>query len=76
MIIMMTINEGNAMRQEVGATMVEYTLIVALIAIAVIVGVLLFQGGLTENLGESADCVGSLKSGATDCPGVAANGGQ
>jgi Flp pilus assembly pilin Flp len=49
--------------------MVEYVLMVTGIAIALIVGILLLQGGLTENLSGSADCVSSAIGGADpDCP--------
>ena len=58
------------MRRESGATMVEYVLMVALIAIALVAAIVLFQGGLTDNLEGSTDCIESIKSGAADCPGV------
>lgn len=58
------------MKCESGATMVEYLLMVALIAIALVAVIILFQGALSGNLGESADCIRSIASGnGTDgCP--------
>jgi Flp pilus assembly pilin Flp len=62
------------MKRESGATMVEYVLMVSLIAIALVVSIILFRGAMTDNLGESVDCLESIKAGAGDCPGVPANG--
>lgn len=66
------------MKRESGATMVEYVLMVSLIAIALVASIILFRGALSDNLDKSADCLESIKSGANggDCPGVAANGSQ
>lgn len=61
------------MRRESGATMVEYVMLVSFIAIALVAAIVLFRGGLNENLGESVDCLESIKSGAGDCPGVTDN---
>lgn len=58
------------MKRESGATMVEYVLMVALIAIALVAVIVLFQGGITDSLEESVDCMESIKDGAGDCPGV------
>ncbi len=63
------------MRRESGATMTEYVLMVALIAIALVAAVIIFEGGLSGSLETSADCLDSLGSaGAVDCPGTE-NGG-
>jgi Flp pilus assembly pilin Flp len=59
------------MKRESGATMVEYVLMVSLIAIALVAVILLFRGALSDNLEESADCLKSISTaGASDCPGV------
>ena len=59
------------MRRESGATMAEYVLMVALVAIALVAGVMLFEGALTESLENTADCMGSITDGdAADCPNV------
>ena len=59
------------MNRESGATMTEYVLMVALIAIALVAVIILFQGALSDSMEETADCVGSIASGgAGDCPGV------
>lgn len=58
------------MRRERGATMTEYLLLVTVIAIALIVMILLFQGALSGNLEDSVDCVTSaIGTGVDDCPG-------
>ncbi len=62
-----------SMKREVGATVTEYALLVAGIAVALVAVFLLLQGALTESLNESADCVESaITSEAENCPG----GGQ
>ena len=62
------------MKYEQGATMVEYVLMVALVAIALVVGVVLFQGGITNSVEEATDCMESIQGGgAADCPGVSQN---
>ena len=59
------------MNRESGATMTEYVLMVALIAIALVAVIVLFQGALIDSLGGSVDCVSSISGGsAGDCPGV------
>lgn len=59
------------MNRESGATMTEYVLMVALIAIALVAAIVLFQGALKGSLGDSVDCVSSISGGsAEDCPGV------
>lgn len=59
------------MNRQSGATMTEYVLMVSLIAIALVAAILLFQGALRDNFGESVDCVSSISGGGTDdCPGV------
>lgn len=64
------------MKRESGATMVEYVLMVSLIAIALVAVIILFRDAMNDNLGGSVNCLESIKSGAADCPGVAATGGQ
>ena len=61
------------MRRESGATMVEYVLLVSLIAIALVAAIMFFRGGVDENLGGSVNCLESIRSGAGDCPGVTDN---
>lgn len=59
------------MKRETGATMVEYVLMVSLIAIALVAVIILFRGAMVDNLDESTDCLKSISSaGANDCPGV------
>jgi Flp pilus assembly pilin Flp len=59
------------MKRESGATMVEYVLMVSLIAIALVAVIILFRGAITDNLDESTNCLKSINaSGANDCPGV------
>jgi Flp pilus assembly pilin Flp len=55
-----------------GATMVEYSIMVAFIAIAVAVTVILVKGALIERYEEVSDCVASIADGsqAADCPGA------
>ena len=62
------------MRRESGATMTEYVLMVSLIAIALVVAIVLFQGALTDNLADSADCISGIAGGNAggDCPGSGA----
>jgi Flp pilus assembly pilin Flp len=57
-----------------GATMVEYSIMVAFIAIAVAVTVILVKGALIERYEEVSDCVASIADGrnAADCPGAEA----
>lgn len=50
--------------------MVEYLLMVALIAIALVAAVMLFQGALTDNVEDTANCLDSLKNRANECPGA------
>jgi len=65
-------SKGEEMKRQSGATMVEYLLMVTFIAIALIAVIILFQGSLSDNVGESANCLQSINtSGASDCPGVA-----
>ncbi len=65
------------MNRQSGATMTEYVLMVSLIAIALVAAILLFQGALRDNLGESADCVSSISGGSTEnCPGVGGDSPQ
>lgn len=52
---------GNAFGQR-GATMIEYALIVALIAVAVIVAVASVQGGITNIFGSAANALSSPNS--------------
>ena len=63
------------MKHESGVTMVEYLLMVALIAIALVVAVVIFQGGVSDSFTKSTDCIESIKGGggAQDCPGVNGN---
>ena len=59
------------MRTERGATMTEYLLLVTVIAIALILMILLFQGALSGNLEDSVGCVTSaIGADADDCPGA------
>jgi Flp pilus assembly pilin Flp len=58
------------MKRESGATMVEYVLMVSLIAIALVAVIILFRGALNDNLGGSVDCLQSIKTDSGDCPGV------
>ena len=59
------------MKRESGATMAEYVLMVALVAIALVAAVMLFEGALTGSLENTTDCVGSIAAGdAADCPNV------
>jgi Flp pilus assembly pilin Flp len=59
------------MKRESGATMVEYVLMVALIAIALVASIILFRGALNDNLGESVDCLEGVAAGSgNNCPGV------
>lgn len=53
-----------------GATMVEYSVMVAFIAIAVAVTVILVREGLIERYEETSDCIASIADGrnAVDCP--------
>ncbi len=61
------------MKRQSGATMTEYVLMVALIAIALVAVIIMFQGALLDNLGESVDCVSSIAGGGVgDCPGAGA----
>ncbi|MEN8169072.1 MAG: hypothetical protein ABFS08_02485 [Pseudomonadota bacterium] len=63
------------MKRESGVTMVEYVMLVTLIAVALAATVMFFQRGVSENLGESVDCLESIGDGggAVDCPGVVDN---
>ncbi|MCW8917686.1 MAG: hypothetical protein OQL08_02575 [Gammaproteobacteria bacterium] len=63
------------MKRESGATMVEYVLMVSLIAIALVASIILFRGAMTDNLEESVDCLEGIGSGAGagDCPGATQN---
>lgn len=59
------------MKRESGATMVEYVLMVSLIAIALIAAIRLFQLGVSDRLDEGVTCLQSInEEGGTDCPGV------
>lgn len=58
------------MKRESGATMVEYVLMVSLIAIALIAAIVLFQGGVSNRIEGSVDCMESIADGAVNCPGV------
>lgn len=52
--------------------MVEYILMVALIAIALIATIIVFQGALSDNVDESLDCLQSISGKTVEgCPGVA-----
>lgn len=53
-----------------GATMVEYSVMVAFIAIAVALTVILVREGLTDRYEETRDCIASIADGrqAADCP--------
>lgn len=67
------VNRGELKRQQ-GATMAEYVLLVALIAIAVIVSVIALEGSLSDNLDATSDCVTSVVGGSADnCPGGTAD---
>jgi len=54
-----------------GATMVEYSIMVAMIAIAVAVTVLLVRNELKASYKETSDCLVSISHGGTveNCPG-------
>ena len=64
------ITEGENMRRETGATTTEYALLVTFIAVAVVTGILLFRGAVSDSLGGAAECVeGVAGGGVEDCPG-------
>jgi pilus assembly protein Flp/PilA len=52
-------------RTERGASMVEYALLVGLIAVVAVVAVGLLGGGIANLFGHASNCVGSLSN--TDC---------
>ena len=59
------------MRQESGATITEYLIMVAGIAVALVAVILLFQEALTGSYTETSECVQSaMTSDAEDCPGA------
>ena len=52
-------------RTERGASMVEYALLVGLIAVVAVVAVGLLGGGIANLFGHASNCVGTLSN--TDC---------
>jgi pilus assembly protein Flp/PilA len=52
-------------RTERGASMVEYALLVGLIAIVAVVAVMALGGGIKSLFGSANSCVGGINSGAT-----------
>lgn len=60
------------MKKQQGATMVEYAIMVAMIALAVAVTVSLIGFALNENYKEVRDCVMGMAhgDGAANCPGA------
>ncbi len=63
------------MKREGGATMVEYLIMVAGIAIALVAVIVIFQQVLSDNVQDSVDCVSSaIDAGAEECPGVENSG--
>jgi pilus assembly protein Flp/PilA len=52
-------------RTERGASMVEYALLVGLIAVVAVVAVTALGGGISGLFGHASNCVGSLSN--TDC---------
>ena len=52
-------------RTERGASMVEYALLVGLIAVVAVVAVSLLGGGIANLFGHASNCVGSLNT--SDC---------
>ncbi len=61
------------MRRETGATTTEYALLVTFIAVAVVTGILLFRGSLSDSYKESLECVEGVAAQGRieDCPGGA-----
>jgi pilus assembly protein Flp/PilA len=53
-------------RTERGASMVEYALLVGLIAVVAVVAIGLLGGGIAGLFGHASNCVGSLNT-TTDC---------
>jgi pilus assembly protein Flp/PilA len=53
-------------RTERGASMVEYALLVGLIAVVAVVAIGLLGGGISNLFGHASNCVGSLNT-TTDC---------
>ncbi len=61
------------MKRESGATMTEYLLMVALVAIALVAAVILFQGAVTGSIQDTVNCMDSIGDGtAAECPGASA----
>jgi Flp pilus assembly pilin Flp len=52
-------------RTERGASMVEYALLVGLIALVAVVMVMALGGGISKLFGQANSCVGGLNSGST-----------
>lgn len=59
------------MKRESGATMTEYLLMVALVAIALVAAVILFEGALTGSIQDTVNCMDSIGNGTVaECPGA------
>lgn len=58
-------------RQEEGASAVEYALLVVAIALIMVVGAFALGGAIDQRLGESADCVEDATATTADCNGPA-----
>jgi pilus assembly protein Flp/PilA len=58
-------NRLERVRTERGASMVEYALLVGLIAVVAVVAVTALGGGISGLFGHASNCVGSLSN--TDC---------
>jgi Flp pilus assembly pilin Flp len=57
------------MKRESGATMTEYLLMVALVAVALVAAIVLFEGALTGSLQDTVNCMDSIGGGtAAECP--------
>ncbi len=54
-------------RTERGASMVEYALLVGLIAIVAVVAVMWLGNGISGLFGSANSCVGGLNSASTNC---------
>ncbi len=54
-------------RQEEGASAVEYALLVVAIALIMVVGAFLLGGAINDRLGESADCVSDASATNATC---------
>jgi pilus assembly protein Flp/PilA len=54
-------------RVERGASMVEYALLVGLIAIVAVVAVMWLGGGISSLFSSANSCVGGLNSASTSC---------